>query len=115
MIILKSFKTYQKLNMNIIKQIELIERVDQLVRLQATGTPSELAFKLNISKTKLYRIIEVMKMLNAPIEYNKAKGCYMYYELVGCYFGFRMRNLIVNQIQQISMENSEINFELKIA
>lgn len=71
-----------------IKHIKLIERTDQLIRLQATGTPSELAYKLGISKTKLYRMINTMKSLNAPIEYNDRIQSFVYEKVVGFKFGF---------------------------
>ncbi|WP_438424360.1 hypothetical protein [Aquimarina macrocephali] len=76
----------------IIKQIELIERVDQLIRLQATGTPEDLAYRLGISKTKLYRIINTMKTLNAPIEYDITIQSFVYAEAVGFTFGFYSRH-----------------------
>ncbi len=71
-----------------VKQIRLIERVDQLIRLQATGTPEELISKLGISKTKLYRTINTMKTLNAPIEYDITLQSFVYVEPVGFTFGF---------------------------
>ncbi|KZS39723.1 hypothetical protein AWE51_08715 [Aquimarina aggregata] len=75
--------------MNIlIKQIEVIERIDQLIRLQATGTPEALAYRLSISKTKLYRILNIMKDLNAPILYDVAVQSFVYEEAVGFQFGF---------------------------
>ncbi|KZS38704.1 hypothetical protein AWE51_14035 [Aquimarina aggregata] len=72
----------------LIKQIEVIERIDQLIRLQATGTPEVLAYRLGVSKTKLYRIINIMKDLNAPILYNVAAQSFVYEEAVGFQFGF---------------------------
>ncbi len=79
--------------MNImIKQIELIERVDQLIRLQATGSPDDLAYRLRISKTKLYRVINTMKSLNAPIEYDITTQSFVYAEAVGFTFGFYPRH-----------------------
>ena len=75
----------------IIKQIELIERVDQLIRLQATGSPDDLAYRLGVSKTKLYRIINTMKSLGAPIEYDIAIQSFVYAEAVGFTFGFYPR------------------------
>ncbi len=75
--------------MNIlIKQIELIQRIDRLVRMQATGTGEELAYKLGVSKTKLYRILNIMKELNAPIEYNPSLQSFVYEKEVGFRFGF---------------------------
>lgn len=76
----------------VIKQIELIERIDQLIRLQATGNPIELAERLQISKTKLYRTINTMRALNAPIVYDMSLQSFMYEEAVGFSFGFYHKN-----------------------
>lgn len=75
------------------KQISLIERIDQLVRLHATGTPQELASRLNISKAKLYRVIDVMKELEAPIVYNIALQSFEYEEAVKFKCGFYVKIL----------------------
>lgn len=72
----------------LIKQIEVIKRIDQLIRLQATGTPENLAHRLDISKTKLYRIINIMKDLNAPILYDVTIQSFVYEETVVFQFGF---------------------------
>lgn len=75
--------------MNVImKNIELMERIDQLVRMKATGNPVELAKRLGISKTKLYRTIKTMKALNAPLEYDCSMQSYIYVKTVGFKFGF---------------------------
>ncbi len=75
----------------IIQHIELLERIDQMIRLQATGSPEELACRLGISKTKLYRIINLMKELNAPVEYNFTIQSFVYAKAVGFKFGFFTR------------------------
>ncbi|EZH73807.1 hypothetical protein ATO12_17900 [Aquimarina atlantica] len=72
----------------IIKQIKIMERMDQLIRLQATGTPEDFASSLEISKTKLYRVIDIMRTLNAPIEYDIILQSFVYAEAVGFRFGF---------------------------
>lgn len=72
----------------IIKHIELMERIDQLIRLRATGTPVELASRLGVSRTKVYRMINTMKSLNAPIEYNITLQSFVYVQAVGFRFGF---------------------------
>lgn len=78
----------------IIKHIEIIERIDQLIRLQATGTPEDFASRLGISKTKLYRVIGVMKKLNAPIEYNIHLESFVYEESVAFSFGFYRKDKV---------------------
>ncbi|WP_109853333.1 HTH domain-containing protein [Aquimarina sp. AU58] len=74
-----------------IKHIKIIERMDQLIRLQATGSPEKFAQRLGISKTKLYRMIKLMRALNAPIEYGTTIQSYVYTEVVGFTFGFYSR------------------------
>ncbi len=78
----------------IIKHIEMIERIDQLIRLQVTGSPDELASKLEISKTKLYRIINTMRSLNAPILYDLSVQSFIYESSVGFRFGFYSRDVL---------------------
>ncbi len=72
----------------IIKQIELIARIDQLIRLEATGCPVSLSKRLGVSKTTLYRIINTMKDLNAPVVYDPYVESFVYEEAVGFQFGF---------------------------
>lgn len=72
----------------IIRHIEIIERIDQLIWLQATGSPKYFATRLGISKTKLYRAIGVMKKLHAPIEYDNQLESFVYVESVDFAFGF---------------------------
>ena len=70
------------------QQLELIERIDRLIRFKATGSGLELATKLGISKTKLYRMLNVMKELNAPVVYDDSIKSYVYKKEVGLMFGF---------------------------
>ncbi len=74
-----------------IRHIKIIERMDQLIRLQATGVPEKFAQRLEISRTKLYRMIKLMRALNAPVEYDTAIQSYVYTETVGFTFGFYIR------------------------
>lgn len=59
-------------------QIRLIERLDQLIRLKATGTPCELAKKINLSRRHTYRIINEMKNMGFPIEYCRTRQSFYY-------------------------------------
>jgi len=77
-----------------IKQIALIERIDQLVRMQATGAPEDFAYRLGISKTKLYRTINIMRDLKAPVSYDISLQSFIYEEEVGFRFGFEPVGLV---------------------
>jgi hypothetical protein len=65
--------------MKLFEEINMIERLDQLIRLKATGTPNCLAIKLDISKRQTHRYIEEMKEMGLKICYCK-KRCTYYYE-----------------------------------
>jgi hypothetical protein len=56
-----------------------IERIDALIRQKRTGTPKELAEKLNISERWLYHFLEELKSeLNCPIKYDRMRRSYIY-------------------------------------
>ncbi len=75
----------------IIRQLRLMERIDQLIRLQATGTPKELAYRVGISRTKLYAVLNTMKALNAPVEYNHKRRSFVYAKPVNFSVGFHFK------------------------
>ncbi|MEM9859439.1 MAG: hypothetical protein AAF843_18945 [Bacteroidota bacterium] len=61
------------------RYIYRIERLDQLIRLRATGTPAECASKLGISKRTLYELINELKEdFSFPIEYNRGLQSFVY-------------------------------------
>ncbi|MEL6867479.1 MAG: HTH domain-containing protein [Bacteroidota bacterium] len=64
--------------MKFLKQIKRLERVDQLIRLKATGTPRQLAIRLEVSERTIYDIITAMKDLGAPIYYSHQRRSYCY-------------------------------------
>lgn len=61
-----------------------IDNINQLIGLienEATGTPQELAEKLNVSKRMIHIYIDLLKQeFKAPIEYNKKKQTYFFSE-----------------------------------
>lgn len=57
-----------------------LERIDQLIRIKATGTPTELAGKLGISERTVYEYLNLMKELGAPIKFNSYRQTYYYDE-----------------------------------
>ncbi|MEM1336457.1 MAG: HTH domain-containing protein [Bacteroidota bacterium] len=75
------------------KQIALLERVDQLIRLKATGRPKQLAQRLKVSEATVFRIIETMKALDAPIYYDLSRQSYSYSEATRFKCGFYLEEL----------------------
>ena len=74
--------------MKLLESLSRIERIDQFVRLKATGTPTQLAQRLRLSERSIFNIIEMMKGMGAPIYYNKVRQSYCYQQDVEFKFGF---------------------------
>lgn len=64
--------------MDIVLNLTKIKLMDQMIHLQATGTPEEFASKLGVSRATLYNYLKTLKSLGIPIEYNTRKRCYFY-------------------------------------
>jgi predicted DNA-binding transcriptional regulator YafY len=64
------------------KFIERFKRLDEIISNKSSGTPAQLAARLEISESTLYEFIAVMKELGAPVQYDK-QACRYYYEEAG--------------------------------
>lgn len=70
--------------------VDKLHRIDQLIRMKATGQPHELANRLEISPSTLYEYIDVMKsVLLAPIRYCHIRRSYVYEEEGKLLMGFK--------------------------
>jgi len=76
--------------MKFIEKVNQLQRVDQLIRMKATGTPEKLASRLEVSKRTVFELIAFMKSLNAPIYYchHRRSYCYEYPVQFKCDIGF---------------------------
>ncbi len=66
--------------MTFLEKVRLIERVDQLIRMKATGSAEELARKLGISRSSVYELLDCMKSMGAEIQYCRVRSAYYYEE-----------------------------------
>ncbi len=80
--------------MTFLEKLQVIERLDQLIRLRATGSPKELALRLNISRSTLYNIINCMNCMNAEICYNKREKHFFYKKEKVFSIGFLDKNTL---------------------
>jgi len=55
-----------------------LERMDCLIRAKATGTPTELAQRLNVSLRCVYNYLSILRRWGAPIKYCRMRGSYYY-------------------------------------
>ena len=82
--------------MNILEVKNLLERIDQLICMKSTGTPKELAEKLNISERTIYRLIKQLKEMGAPIYFDDIRNSYCYDQK--CTFSFKFE-IITNELK----------------
>jgi predicted DNA-binding transcriptional regulator YafY len=72
------------------KMVDKLHRIDQLIRMKATGQPHELANRLEISPSTLYEYIDVMRsVLLAPIRYCHNRRSYIYEKEGKLHIGFK--------------------------
>lgn len=58
--------------------IQRIELIHQLITQRRTGTPAELAARLQLSVSRLARVIEELRDQGAPIFYDRIAKTYYY-------------------------------------
>ncbi len=68
--------------MQLLKKLQLFDRLHHLIRTSSTGTPKELARRISLSERQLYRLIEELKDMGLPVVYCREKHCYHYEEEV---------------------------------
>lgn len=64
--------------MKLVEQLNRLERIDQLIRLKATGSPKKLAKRMNISERTVYYLIDSLRDFGAEIKYCRDKASYYY-------------------------------------
>ncbi len=64
--------------MKLLEQIERINRLHEMIKHRRTGTPSQLARRLNLSTSMIYKLIDELKLREAPITYSRQLGSYYY-------------------------------------
>lgn len=62
------------------KFLQRLKRIDNLIRIKATGNASNLANRLELSESTIYEYLAVMKSFGAPIRYDNDRGTYYYEE-----------------------------------
>lgn len=64
--------------MSLLKYIERLKRMDDLIRRKATGRAEVFASKLGISRSQLLQDVKELRELGAPIEYCATTQSYIY-------------------------------------
>ena len=64
--------------MHLFKQIDRLNLLDKLISQKRTGSPVSFAKRLDLSVSRLARIIEYLRETGAPIQYDRALQTYFY-------------------------------------
>jgi len=64
--------------MSLFQTIKKIERIHQLIRMEATGNPDDFAGKLHIKKRQLFNLLEEFRDEGADIRYSANRMTYYY-------------------------------------
>jgi biotin operon repressor len=79
--------------MSFLRYFSRLERLHGLIRRKATGSPRELAQKLELSERQVYECLSEMKEMGAPIAFCNLRKTYYYSQEVSLHFGFVATNL----------------------
>ena len=75
--------------MNLSKYFERFQRLHTLIRKKATGSPADLAEKLELSERAVFEYIRTMREMGAPIVFCPTRRTYYYEREVKFNMGFR--------------------------
>ncbi len=64
--------------MKFAEQIERLQYLDKLIRKQKTGSPSELAGRLDISRSQLYNLINYLNDIGMKIRFSRMHNSFYY-------------------------------------
>lgn len=90
-----------------LKYIERIKAMDQLIQMKATGTSEEFAEKLNISRSTLMEYIDVLKQMEAPIAFDRFRNSYYYLFPCRLKIGYEGKELSDSDLVEINKKNLE--------
>ena len=74
------------MKINIFNDLFLLQRIDYFIRTRNTGTPVQLASRLNICERDVYRLLSDLRDQGFPIAYDKQAASYYYLEPVKIQF-----------------------------
>lgn len=64
--------------MILFREINKMMRIHSLIKRHATGSPSEFAKKMSLSRRQLFYLLEYFKDIGAEIKYNRYRQTYYY-------------------------------------
>ena len=80
--------------MSLLKYIDRLKRMDDLIRRKATGTPEEFSQKLNVSRSQLLQDLKELKELGAPVDFCRITQSYYYTRKCSMSLNFESSNIL---------------------
>ena len=91
--------------MKVFEYLDRISRMHRMLTRQHTGTPSEFASQLGVSRTTLYEMIDELKSRGAPISYSKSLCTFFYAAPFEINVSCSMRPLSHHEAKQLTGGN----------
>ncbi len=91
--------------MKVFEYLDRINRMHRMLARQRTGTPSEFASQLGVSRTTLYEMIDELRSRGAPISYSKSLCTFFYTEPFEIHISCSMRPLSLHEEKQLTGGN----------
>ena len=87
--------------MNSIRQIERMRKVHHLILQAKTGSPTALAERLHISERQLYNVLDRLKEIGAPVNFNRKTNTYYYNQHFDLIVNVSVQVLIEEELKTI--------------
>ncbi|MDR1552687.1 MAG: hypothetical protein LBS69_04395 [Prevotellaceae bacterium] len=85
-----------------------LDRLDSLIRRHATGSPVQLAARLEMSRSSLFEFISFLRYeMQAPIQYSKSHNSYIYEYVPKFYLGFEKERLSSSMLYNTYGKNDD--------
>ena len=88
--------------MALTKHLDRIRRMHRLIQFRRTGTPERFAQQLGISQSMLYRLLNELKGMGAPVRFSQSLQSYEYYQRTELRLGFFAPELDNTQLRAVS-------------
>ncbi|UXP32025.1 DNA-binding protein [Reichenbachiella agarivorans] len=87
--------------MNFIKQIENLQLINKLILQERTGSPDELANRLGVSRSKLYEMIDMMKVWGLNVVYDRTARSFRFERQEALEIEFSLRVLREDESEKL--------------
>ena len=88
--------------MKVFEYLDRISMIHKLIMEGRTGSPCEFAFRIGVSRTSLYEMIDEMRSRGAPILYSKSLRTFYYSEPFDIKVTCSFRSMTGREVSEVS-------------